>query len=132
MMFLQRRLSSDLIVLALLLAMKCALAQDAASIAGKVTDASGAPVLGAVVTATGSNGSSRTTVTDGQGAFQISSLVPGNYSVRVSASGLADWTASNVPASSAPQPQPLLAVMQVAPAVTTVTVGLPPEEVAQE
>lgn len=74
---------------------------------------------------------SRVTVTDGQGAFQISSLTPGNYELKVSASGLADWSASNVLASAAPELKPVLAVMKVAPAVTAVTVGLPPDEVAE-
>ncbi len=72
------------------------------------------------------------TVTDSVGAFQISSLPPGNYSVKISASGMSDWTASNVPATLTPESQPLTAVLQVAPSVTTVTVGLPPEELAQE
>lgn len=130
-MFLRKRLINDLTVLVVLFAGQCALAQDAGSIQGKVTDASGAPILGAVVTVTGANGNSRMTVTDGQGGFRISSLTPGNYSVKISASGMADWTTSNTPASLAPESKPLLAVMRVAPALTTVTVGLPPEEVAQ-
>ena len=121
----------DLTVLAVLFAGQCALAQDKASIQGKVTDSSGAPILGAVVTVTGAGGDSRMTVTDVQGAFQISSLTPGNYNVKISASGLADWSASNVRAAAAPGSKPVLAVMRVAPAVTSVTVGLPREEVAQ-
>jgi hypothetical protein len=122
---------SDLTILAFLLA-QCALAQDTGSIQGKVTDTSGAPILGAVVTVTGTDGISRMTVTGGDGALQISSLAPGTYSVKISASGLSDWSASNVPASVAPESKPLLAVMHVAPAVTTVTVGLSPQEVAAE
>jgi hypothetical protein len=62
----------------------------------------------------------------------MASLPPGNYNVKISASGLSDWTASNVPVSTIPEVQPLLAVMQVAPSVTTVTVGLSPQEAAQE
>lgn len=120
----------DLIVLGLLLAGQSALAQETGSIQGKVTDTSGAPVLGAVVTVTDA-ATSRTTATDGQGAFRISSLPAGNYNVKISANGLADWTASNVPASPDSESKPLLAVMRIAPAVTSVTVGLPPQEVAQ-
>lgn len=120
----------NLAVFGFVLAAQCALAQETGSIQGKVTDTSGAPILGAVVTVTEA-GTSRTTATDGQGAFRISSLPPGNYNVKISANGLADWSASNVPASSEPESKPLLAVMRVAPAVTTVTVGLPPQEVAQ-
>ena len=130
-MFFRKQRLSDLIVFAVLFAAQCTLAQDSASIQGKVTDASGAPVFGAVVKATGGTGNPRMTVTDEQGAFQISSLTPGNYDLKVSASGLADWTASNVLASNVPESKPVLAVMKVAPAVTAVTVGLPPNEVAQ-
>jgi Carboxypeptidase regulatory-like domain len=120
-----------LLVTALLLAAQSVPAQETGSIQGKVTDSSGAPILGAVVTVEGGS-DSRTTVTDMEGAFRISLPRPGNYNVRISASGLSDWTAENVAASAAPDAKPLLAVMEVAPAVTTVTVGLSPEELAQE
>jgi hypothetical protein len=123
---------SDLIVWAFLFAAQCALAEDTGLIQGKVTDSSGAPILGAVVTVKSPDGSSRMTVTGADGAFQISSLTPGSYSVKISASGLSDWSASNVPVSLAPESKPLLAVMRVAPAVTTVTVGLSPEELAEQ
>ena len=123
---------TDLTVLAFLLVPPCSLAQDTGSIRGMVTDTSGAPILGAVVTVKGIDGNSRMTVTGGNGAFQISPLTPGTYSVKISASGLSDWSAENVPASAAPESKPLLAVMKVAPAVTTVSVGLSTEEVAEE
>jgi len=130
-MRLQKSLFVNLGVLAVLFASGCIWAQDAGSIQGRVTDASGAPVLGAVVTATGAAGDSRKTATDAQGAFEISSLTAGNYTINISANGLADWSASNVGVTSAPGSKPLLVVMRVAPTVTSVTVGLPPEEVAQ-
>jgi hypothetical protein len=109
-----------------------AMAQEAGFIQGKVTDPSGAPIYGALVTVEGVNGSRYTTVTDDKGAFRISSLALGNYSVKISASSFSDWTASNVPASATPESKPLPAVLQVAPQVTAVTVGLPPDEVAAE
>jgi hypothetical protein len=109
-----------------------AVAQATGSIQGTVTDSSDTPIFGAVVTVEGADGNPRTTVSDGEGAFKISSLALGNYSVKVSASGMSDWTVQNVPASLTPATKPVLAVLQVAPEVTTVTVGLPPEEVAQE
>jgi len=83
----------NLVVLVLLLAGRCALAQGTGSIQGKATDSSGAPILGAVVTVQGADGNSHLTVTDIEGAFQMASLPPGNYNVRISASGLSDWTA---------------------------------------
>lgn len=114
------------------LAAQWAMAQSTGSIQGKVTDASGAPVLGAVITVEAADGTRRVTVSDGNGAFQISSLPLADYNVKVSASGLSDWTATKVPSSVDPESNPLAAVLQVAPVVTTVTVGLTPEEVATE
>ena len=122
----------NLIALAILFAGRCALAQATGSIHGKVTDSSGAPILGAVVALQGADGNAHLTVTDVEGAFQVDSLPVGNYNVKISASGMSDWTASGVPVSTVPELPPLLAVMQVAPSVTTVTVGLSPEEVAEE
>ncbi len=74
--------------------------EEAGSIQGKVTDSSGAPIFGAVVTVQDEGGTS-TTVTDMEGAFQISRLRPGNFNVKISASGMSDWTAESVAASTA-------------------------------
>jgi hypothetical protein len=119
-----------LTILALVFGVQSAPAQEAGSIQGKVTDSSGAPIFGAVVTVEGGGGSS-TTVTDIEGAFQISLLPPGNFKVKISASGMSDWTAESVAASAA-DTKPLLAAMQVAPTAASVTVGLSPEELAAE
>ena len=119
-----------LTILALLFGEQSVPAQEAGSIQGKVTDSSGAPIFGALVTVEGGAGS-RTTVTDIEGAFQISLLPPGNLNVKISASGMSDWTAESVVASAA-DTKPLLAVMQLAPTVTSVTVGLSPEELAEQ
>jgi len=107
------------------------IAQDAAFIQGKVTDFSGGPVSGALVIVERANGERYTTITDDKGEFRLSSLAPGSYSVKISASSFSDWTASNVPASPAPE-STILAALQIAPLVTAVTVGVPPEEVAAE
>src|SRR5438270_10587743 len=80
-------------------AVQWATAQTTGSIQGKVSDSSGAAVFGAVVTVEGADGSRRTTVTDNDGIFQISSLTVSNYNVKISANGLSDWTATNVLAS---------------------------------
>jgi hypothetical protein len=106
--------------------------QEGGFIHGKASDESGAPVYGALVSIEDANGSRYTTVSDDKGVFRISSLAPGKYRVKVSASGFSDWTASNVAASGAPESEALLAVLQVAPQETAVTVGLPPEEIAAE
>ena len=118
--------------LALVSGGRCAFAQVTPSIQGKVSDPSNEPILGAVVRVEGPDGSSRMTTTDNEGAFQISSLPAGRYSVKISASGMTDWTGSNVPATLSPESQPLAVVLQVAPSVTSVTVGLSPKELAEE
>ena len=107
-----------------------AMAQSTGSIQGNVTDSSGAPIFAAVVTVEDADGNRHTTVTDAEGAFKISSLAPGKYSVKISANGLADWTASNVPASESPESKPLQAVLQVAINVTKMTVSPPQKDVA--
>ena len=91
-----------------------AMAQSTGSIQGSVTDSSGAPIYAAVVTVEDADGNRHTTVTDLEGGFKISRLAPGNYSVKISASGLSDWTASNVPASESSESKPLQAVLEVA------------------
>ena len=112
-----------------LFAGSAATAQEPGVLQGKVADPSGEPVYGALVTVEDAQGSRHMTVTDAEGMFRVS-LAPGEYAVKVSASGFSDWTASKV--SVEVESRLLLAVLQVAPQVTTVTVGLPPDEVAQE
>ena len=109
-----------------------AMAQTTGSIEGNVTDSSSAPIRAALVVVEGADGHRFTTVTDVEGFFKISSLPPGNYSVKIAASGMTDWTAPNVPASVMPKASALLAVLQVAPEITTIKVGLSPAEVAAE
>ncbi len=109
-----------------------AIAQTDDSIQGSVTDSSSAPILGAVVVVEGADGHRFTTVTDAKGFFKISSLPPANYSVKISANGMADWTAPNVPPSVTPETSALSVVLQVAPEITSINVGLPPEELAAE
>ncbi len=108
------------------------MAQSTGFIQGRATDPSGAPIYGAVVSVAGANRNRFTTVTDEKGEFRLSPLPPGNYNVKISASAFSDWTKSEVPASVTTDAEPLVAVLEVAPQVTAVTVGLPPEEVAAE
>ena len=106
--------------------------QTTGSIQGNVTDSSSAPIWGAVVVVEGADGHRFSTVTDVEGFFKISSLPVADYGVKISANGMADWTASNVPASVGPKAGALAAVLQVAPEITKIKVGLPPEEIAAE
>jgi len=74
----------------LILAVGSALAQSATTgaLTGTITDASGAVIVGATVTATNvATGQSRSVATDTSGLYKISLLPPGNYSVKFSASG---------------------------------------------
>jgi hypothetical protein len=57
------------------------------SIAGTVTDASGAVIAGARVTMTGPTGQQAKATTSDSGAYSSGSLVPGTYKVRVEAKG---------------------------------------------
>jgi hypothetical protein len=108
------------------------MAQATGSIQGAVTDSSGLPIFGAVVAVEGPDGSRSMTVTDGAGAFKISSLTLSNYSVKISAAGFSDWSKVNVAASATPESNPVLAVLQVAPEVRSVTVRPSTEELAAE
>jgi len=67
------------------------------SISGTVTDATGAAIRGASVTATQIGTGRRTTVTtNGAGSYSYSSLSPARYNVRVVAPGFATFEESNV------------------------------------
>ena len=67
------------------------------TVAGVVTDPSGGVVRGATVTVTSvSTGGARTTTTDDQGFFQVPTLKPGDYKVKVTSSGFADFVAPTV------------------------------------
>jgi hypothetical protein len=103
------------------------------TIGGRVTDASGSVVLGALVTL-GSAASTvkRTTVTDETGSFHFTAVEPGNYTVTIADEGFAPWTSASV-VVRAGENQPLLsAVLQVAPTSSKVDVGLSPHELAVE
>jgi len=77
-------------LLALVFSVSFAMAQSATTgaITGSVSDPSGAVISGATVSATNiATGQSRSATTDPNGAYTISLLPPGNYSVKISASG---------------------------------------------
>ena len=126
--FLKKTLAAILVFLSL--SAQWVMAQATGSIQGTVTDSSGARIFGAVVAVEGPDGSRSMTATDGEGAFKISSLTLSNYSVKISAAGFSDWSNANVAASTTPESNPVLAVLQVAPDVTTVTVRPSTEELA--
>lgn len=74
------------------------LGQDIATkgaIGGKVLDATGAVVPGAMVTASGATGD-RTAVTNAVGDFEITNLIPGNYTLKAELTGFRAVSVSDV------------------------------------
>jgi len=68
-----------------------------AQLNGTVRDPAGAEVVGAAITvADASRGISRSTVSDGQGNYQLLLLPPGTYTVTATSTGFAKLTATNV------------------------------------
>ncbi len=67
------------------------------AISGVVTDASGAVVPNAEITATSQSGRSATTSTDSQGVYVIAGIAAGIYEVRIAVPGFQVWAAANIP-----------------------------------
>ncbi len=107
-------------------------APEAGNLRGSVTDSSGAVVEAAIVRLQPAGSSvQRTTLTDETGAFHFSDVQPGAYALTVTAAGFTDQSAkASVVAGENPPLSPI--VLQVAPAVSTVEVGLPPHELAAQ
>jgi hypothetical protein len=83
--------------LVILVAGGTAFAQDTGYISGTVTDKSGAAVAGADVTVTSASGNvTRSTTTNGDGAYTVPGLAGGTYHLTVSAKGFQKFTAQNV------------------------------------
>ncbi len=92
------------------------------SIAGVVTDPSGAVVQGAIVTATNSaTGAVRTMTTSDAGNYSITSLAPGSYTVSVEKSGFPKVVLTNVQVSTSLS-VPLNAQFQLGTATESVSV----------
>jgi hypothetical protein len=80
-----RKLGHLVIALGLALPVWCAAADHTAMISGYVRNASGVPQMGAAVDVLGSALQSLRVFTDENGFFSAAGLVPGNYSIKVSA-----------------------------------------------
>src|ERR1700734_1603735 len=81
----------------LLVSISSCLAQSTATMSGLVTDPTGAVVPGAQVTVHSlATGLDRELVTDNAGLYVAPSLVPGDYQVRVKASGFSQYTVQKV------------------------------------
>ena len=88
--------SSSAIAAILLLGWIAYSQQPIAGVRGKVTDPSGALVGGTTVTFVSAQGAERKVSTDRQGAYSISNLPEGIYTVRASAPGFAQYERENV------------------------------------
>src|SRR5437762_14041445 len=61
--------------------------QTAGGLKGRVSDEFGGVIVGATVTVTDASGASKNATTNGEGAFSLTGLAPGKYTVQVSAPG---------------------------------------------
>jgi hypothetical protein len=98
-------------------------AQDTASITGTVTDQTGAAIPKAqVFVSNPEHGIKRTTTTNGDGAYLVSAVPPGTYSLVISAKGFKKYDASGI----------ILRVAEKARADATMEVGAENTEVTVE
>jgi len=74
--------------------------RSAGSLKGLVADEFGGVIVNATVALTDAAGATKTAVTNGDGVFTVAGLAPGKYSVRVTASGFADFENSEVEIAS--------------------------------
>lgn len=92
------------------------------TIAGGMTDKTGAAVPSATVTASSTEvGEKRSATTDGVGTYRIESLLPGRYLVVVTASGFAELKISNVDVKAS-LTTTVNGVLEVASVAATITV----------
>lgn len=101
-------------------------------VGGVVSDSSSSVVPDAIVTLQLTNSlSRRTTITGETGAFHLSAVEPGTYTLTIAALGFIDQKTNVVVVPGDNPPLPPI-VLEVAPAVSKVDVTLPPHELAAE
>jgi hypothetical protein len=102
-------------------------------IVGTVIDVNSDTVPGAVVALEGSAlKDPRMIVSNDKGFFEFSDLVPGTYHINISAQGFASWTSPEIMLKPGQYVILKGSKLQVAMALTTVTVGYSAEEIATE
>ena len=105
----------------ILVANLCLFGQTTGSIAGTVTDANGAVVAGAQVTAVGPSGVEYTAVTSDSGIFRIPALGTGLYRVTITARNFKKTVVENVKVDVG-QPATVNSAMEVGGVDETITV----------
>jgi Carboxypeptidase regulatory-like domain len=129
------RLVAKLSCLALVIALVAGMAFAQTSngtIAGVVTDTTGAAIANAKVTATSVNtGEVRTTKTNDVGAYRFESVLPGTFSIAISADGFATLNVANV-AVAASVVTPANATLKIGQASDSITVEAAAEALQTE
>jgi hypothetical protein len=97
---------------------------------GKVSDTSGAAVVGATVRVRNAAGESKSAVTDAQGKFQIDGLAPDKYSVAVTAKGYAGYMAAGLSVKMGEPLTPLAIVLFPKPSAAPAAATAAPAPVA--
>jgi hypothetical protein len=105
--------------------------QSSGSIRGTIIDQSGAVVSAARVRLTEGKSKNQEVLSDNRGQFSFANVVPGGFQLTITAAGFATQTFSGVVESGQIQTLPPI-VLNIAAAQTTVNVGLPLAEIAQE
>jgi hypothetical protein len=70
--------------------------QSTGGLKGRVSDEFGGVIVGATITATDANGKAKNATTNGEGAFSLTGLAPGKYTVRVSGPGFGTFENTEV------------------------------------
>jgi len=106
--------------------------QTTARLAGTVRDATGAVIVRAEVVAQNSaTGEKRTATTDGSGDYVLTSLSPGTYHLRISATGFSAALYTSIEAGSS-ETVTINAILKVANPTSDVTVTDTPHSAVRE
>src|SRR5262245_37689658 len=89
-----------LCLLGLIVVSSSVVAQRGAVVRGVVSDELGGIIVGASVSLVDEQGKAQTTVTDASGAFNLSSIAPGTYTLKVTQVGFAEFQQANIALAS--------------------------------
>ena len=95
-------------------------------LAGKVTDASGAAVVGATVVVWNASGEAKTAATNAEGKFQIAGLTPDKYDVAVTAKGFRDFKSAGLSVKSGEGLVPVSVILTAKPSEEPASIALSP------